>query len=73
MSHLRPEDIAAGHKKSQCKKGRHRYGEGQGIGGGILRQVCVICGAVSIDLTGAESMDGTKSAPLTSSDRQRST
>jgi hypothetical protein len=53
MSHLRPEDIASVHKKSACKKGRHRYGETQSIGGGIVRQICGKCGAVSIDLTGA--------------------
>ncbi len=53
MSHLRPEDIASSHKKSSCKKGHHRYGEPQTVGGGIVRQVCVACGAVTIDLTGA--------------------
>jgi hypothetical protein len=68
MSHLRPEEIATGHKKSQCKKGNHRYGEGQSIGGGILRQICVVCGAVSIDLTGAEAVDGVQPAVVTSSE-----
>ena len=53
MSHLRPEDVPVVHKRSACKKGRHRYGKARGVGGGITRQVCVACGAVSIDLTGA--------------------
>jgi hypothetical protein len=53
MSHLRPEDAATTHRKYSCKKGRHRYGDSQIVGGGIARQVCVACGAVSIDLTRA--------------------
>jgi hypothetical protein len=73
MSHLRPEDISVGHKKSQCKKGHHRYGEGQSIGGGILRQICVICGAVSIDLTGVEPVGEAEAAPLGRTDRRGST
>ncbi|HSK07138.1 MAG TPA: hypothetical protein VK990_06420 [Acidimicrobiia bacterium] len=50
MSHLRPEDLAALDKRS-CRRGRHRYGAAQHIGGGILRQVCAGCGSVTIDLT----------------------
>jgi hypothetical protein len=73
MSHLRPEDIAVGHKKSLCKRGQHRYGEGQSIGGGIVRQICVVCGAVSIDLTGVGSVDIAEQAPLTRAERQGST
>jgi hypothetical protein len=53
MSHLRPEDHTSTHRKPSCKKGRHRYGDSKNVGGGIARQVCVACGAVSIDLTGA--------------------
>ena len=56
MSHLRPEDRAAKHSKSACKKGRHIYGESQNIGAGILRRVCEACGEVTIDLTGAEEL-----------------
>lgn len=56
MSHLRPEDVASTHRKSSCKKGRHRYGDSQKVGGGIARQVCVACGAVTIDLTGATDL-----------------
>jgi hypothetical protein len=70
MSHLRPEDIAVGHKKSLCKKGQHRYGEGQSIGGGILRQICVTCGAVSIDLTGVEPASEVGPAPLGRTERR---
>jgi hypothetical protein len=52
MSHLRPEDLAAAAKRS-CRRGRHWYGDAVHIGGGIWRQVCLACGAVSIDITGA--------------------
>jgi hypothetical protein len=75
MSHLRPEDIPTAHKRSSCKKGRHRYGEAQAVGGGIVRQVCLTCGAVTIDLTGATSASETgasdseqPTAPLTNRD-----
>jgi hypothetical protein len=63
MSHLRPEDIPSVHKKSACKKGKHRYGEAQSIGGGLVRQVCVACGAVRIDLTGATEPGATRRGP----------
>jgi len=52
MSHLRPEDVVVAAKRS-CKKGRHWYGEPVSVGGGITRQICLACGAVTIDLTGA--------------------
>lgn len=39
--------------RADCRRGHHRYGSGQEIGGGIVRRVCLACGAVSIDLTGA--------------------
>lgn len=57
MTHLRPEDISMVHRKSSCRRGRHRYGAPGQIGGGILRQVCLACGSVSIDLTGARGAD----------------
>lgn len=56
MSHLRPEERAGKHKRSDCKKGRHVYGEAQNIGAGIKRQVCDKCGEVTIDLTGADGL-----------------
>ncbi|MFP5332365.1 MAG: hypothetical protein ACLGHX_08420 [Acidimicrobiia bacterium] len=34
---------------------RHSYGPGQSIGAGIIRYVCSACGAVSIDLTQADT------------------
>lgn len=37
-----------------CQDDRHRYGPPQPIGGGILRRLCLACGAVSIDLTEAD-------------------
>lgn len=37
-----------------CFLGRHHYGEDHGIGAGILRRACSVCGAVTIDLTRAE-------------------
>ncbi|GEM_PF-2653584 len=65
MSHLRPEDTAIVHRRSSCKRGRHRYGEPQSIGGGIVRQVCVVCSAVTIDLTGASDDPGSPSTAET--------
>ncbi len=53
MSHLRPEDMSVRHRRSSCRKGRHRYGEPQHIGAGIIRKVCEVCSSVTIDLTGA--------------------
>jgi len=75
MSHLRPEDAANAHRKSSCKKGRHRYGESQNVGGGIARQVCLACGAVTIDLTAATDLTPIPKTPgapssVTKSDRQ---
>lgn len=37
-----------------CLVGRHNYGEDHGVGAGILRRVCEVCGAVTIDLRGAD-------------------
>lgn len=34
-----------------CRKGHHQYGDPQGIGAGIARQVCEVCSEVTIDLT----------------------
>jgi hypothetical protein len=53
VTHLRPEDRRPRHRRSDCRKGRHEYGEPQQIGAGITRQVCEVCSAVTIDLTGA--------------------
>lgn len=53
MSHLRPEDKTPRLRRLSCRKGRHEFGEAQQIGGGITRQVCETCSAVSIDLSGA--------------------
>ncbi|HVR32708.1 MAG TPA: hypothetical protein VMS74_08360 [Acidimicrobiia bacterium] len=39
--------------KGECRNG-HTYSRGQEIGGGILRFVCLACGGVSIDVTGAD-------------------
>lgn len=40
-----------------CLLAGHHYGEDHGVGGGIRRRVCARCGAVTIDLTGAEEME----------------
>lgn len=56
MSHLRAGESQRRHKLSSCKKGRHHYGEPQYIGAGIVRQVCLTCATVTIDLTGAEQV-----------------
>jgi hypothetical protein len=41
--------------KSACRRGNHRYGGYQEVGGGIRRRVCLACASVTIDLTGAEA------------------
>lgn len=56
MTHLRPEARAQRHKRSDCRKDIHNYGEEQNIGAGILRRVCSTCGDVSIDLTYADEL-----------------
>ena len=57
MTHLHPKDISIAHRKSHCRRGRHRYGTPQQVGGGILRQVCLACGSVTIDISSAADMD----------------
>ncbi len=56
MSHLRPDDRPQRHRKSECRKGRHAFGEAQNVGGGITRQVCAVCSVITIDLTGADGL-----------------
>jgi hypothetical protein len=56
VSHLRPDERVQRHRKSDCKRGRHEYGEPQNIGAGISRRVCEVCGWVAIDLTGAHEL-----------------
>ena len=56
MSHVRPEDKTPRARRSDCRKGRHTYGESQGIGAGLLRRVCELCSAVTIDLTNADEL-----------------
>ncbi|MEA1901918.1 MAG: hypothetical protein U9N56_00160 [Actinomycetota bacterium] len=53
MSHVRPEQKA---RKSDCRKGRHTYGESQNVGAGLLRRVCDLCSTVTIDLTQADEV-----------------
>lgn len=53
MSHQHPDTKPQKHRKSDCRKGFHGYGEPQNVGGGILRRVCGTCAAVTIDLTQA--------------------
>lgn len=40
---------------ADCKQGHHRYGSPRYIGGGMTRQTCSVCGAVSIDITQADA------------------
>ena len=61
VSHLHPEIKAQKHRRSDCRKGRHEFGETQNVGAGIRRQVCIECGAVTIDLSKADEL----TAPLT--------
>jgi hypothetical protein len=58
MSHLRPEDKAPKRTLASCRKGKHKFGDPQRIGAGIVRQVCLRCAAVTIDLTGADDSIG---------------
>jgi len=56
MSHVRPEDKSTRARRNDCRKGRHTYGESQHVGAGIVRQVCDVCSAVTIDLTSADEL-----------------
>lgn len=38
----------------ECRQGRHRWAAPRNIGGGITRQICLACGAVSIDISEAD-------------------
>ncbi|HSJ34858.1 MAG TPA: hypothetical protein VLB85_07355 [Acidimicrobiia bacterium] len=40
---------------ADCKQGNHRYGSPRYIGGGMTRQTCSVCRAVSIDITRADA------------------
>ena len=56
---------------ADCKQGQHRYGSPRYIGGGMNRQTCSVCGAVSIDLSQAESPAETNpSGPASSRPRR---
>ena len=57
MTHLRPDDVSSVHRKSSCRRGLHRYGSPRHVGGGILSQVCLSCGSVTIDLRDPASID----------------
>lgn len=41
---------------SNCRRGEHRYGSPQPIGAGIIRQRCLDCESVTIDIRDAEVM-----------------
>lgn len=62
LSHVNPGIRPPKHRRSDCRKGLHEYGEPQNIGAGILRRVCDACAAVTIDLTQA----GELTTPLVS-------
>lgn len=53
-----------------CKKGLHNYSPVGGVGGGLARRICFICGNVQIDLrdvpvvTNAELFTETKLATI---------
>jgi hypothetical protein len=66
MTHIRSETKSSSkHKIADCRKGRHDYGEGQHIGAGIMRRVCLTCAYVTIDLSGAEVMSERSPSELT--------
>jgi hypothetical protein len=56
VSHLHPEPESQKHRRADCRKGRHDYGGPQSIGAGLLRSVCSLCAAVTIDLTDADEL-----------------
>lgn len=43
--------------RADCRKGRHRYGSPQAVVGGIYRQTCTACGAVTIDISQADDFE----------------
>ena len=48
-------------RPTKACRASHLYGPGQAIGAGILRYICSDCGAVSIDITGADAPTSTGS------------
>jgi hypothetical protein len=49
--------------EADCRQGIHRYGSPKLIGGGMSRQTCSVCGAVSIDIRHADDPAGRGSSP----------
>ena len=49
---------------ASCRKGLHDFGKQQNIGGGIGRQVCTKCSAVSIDLTQPDHLESPDVQPF---------
>lgn len=49
--------------RADCRRGRHRFGSGRDAGGGIVRRICLACGAVTIDLTAADAPEPTPEVP----------
>lgn len=41
--------------RTPCRES-HSYGAGQEVGAGIVRYVCALCGAVSIDITRSDTL-----------------
>jgi hypothetical protein len=56
---------------ADCKQGHHRYGSPRYIGGGMTRQTCSVCGAVSIDITQADAPAESPSSDSASSRPRR--
>ena len=57
MTHLRSDVAPSAHRKSSCRRGLHQFGSPGHVGGGILRQVCLSCGSVTIVVRERTSVD----------------
>ena len=56
VSHIHPETKGQKHRRSDCRRGSHEYDKPQSVGAGIIRRVCSLCSAVTIDLTNVDEL-----------------
>jgi hypothetical protein len=63
VSHINYEEARRRERKSACRGDRHKYGRPRLVGAGITRKVCRRCGAVTIDLSGAEEAVRLEASP----------
>ncbi|HJR91548.1 MAG TPA: hypothetical protein VJ938_03845 [Acidimicrobiia bacterium] len=57
--------------QADCRQGIHRFAAPQLIGGGMSRQTCSVCGAVSIDLRNADDPASLRPPPFRGGGRRQ--